>query len=51
MNIPNMEELYFTYKIHHAAHLMKTEDGRRVLMGDLALKQKRLAKITKSIYK
>jgi hypothetical protein len=47
MNLPNIRELYYTYKLHHAAHLLKTEDGRRVLMGDLALNQTRLSKFHK----
>jgi hypothetical protein len=44
INIPDVRELYLTYKLHHAAHLMKTEDGRRVLMGDLTLNYTKFAK-------
>jgi ribosomal protein S14 len=33
LGIPRCEDEYYTYKIYHAAHLMKTEHGRRILKG------------------
>jgi hypothetical protein len=33
LGLDKCEDEYYTYKIHHVAHLMKTEHGRRILKG------------------
>jgi hypothetical protein len=39
LGISKVQDIYDTYKLHHIAHLLKTDHGRRILKGDLSLNE------------